>query len=129
MQRNTTVQRNSKVQRIRNVQRNRAPNGPGWAEESQPMGYPTFAQPTHGLHIHLKKVLKDSFACYASESYLLSLTILLFLKLKHSLRMNDESEGTSFCFKKTKLLTRMHNLIGINNLLTQDRQITVNEVT
>jgi hypothetical protein len=29
----------------------RAPNGPGWAEESQPMGYPTLAQPTHGFSL------------------------------------------------------------------------------
>jgi hypothetical protein len=26
----------------------RGRNGPGWADESQPMGYQTLAQPTHG---------------------------------------------------------------------------------
>jgi hypothetical protein len=57
-----------------------------WAIQLLPSPHMVFplkngpAQPTHGLHIHLKKVLKDSFACCASESYLLWLTILFFLK-------------------------------------------------
>jgi hypothetical protein len=76
-------------------------------------------QPTHGPAIYLKNFCEDSLAFHVGQSYLSALTILLVLKLKHKLWVKEESDATIFCKIKTKLLTRIDNSIGINNLLTQ----------
>ncbi len=113
--------------------RSRGPNGAGWADENEPMGYQALAQPTHGFfsknrpspaHPWAAYKLKIFFEIQLSLLYWAKLSIIVIYSLipevKTKLMSEKGERGNYILLKKAKVSTRINSLTSINILLTQN---------